>query len=160
MLNVLLLLGLLLGQNEPATSDEVLWIVRAVGGEVGVMGEHRHLAGMWVVHTILNRVESEWFPNNIESVVRQGYAGSHMVDMPHAWAFEALTSALTQRIEEGDPTSGGLFLIGGLDLTGCMDWSSHRGSLKRDGWDFSVHMFAMFPFDNSCPPLPAHKRRR
>lgn len=135
----------------PIQSDmDKLWLARAVQGEVGVMGPLREETGKWIVHTALNRVSSPWFPGNIQDVVRQGFAGAHVVGFPDEWTLEIVKQALEEHRQGEDPTGGALFVFGGQDLTECMDWSSHRGSLQREGWVFSVHLFAEWPFKDSC----------
>ncbi len=150
MIRTLILISMLVTYNQ-ASGNEKLWLARAVQGEVSVMGEHRDTTAGWIVHVALNRVDSKWFPANIEDVVRQGFAGAHTVDEPEPWAFRAVTSSLLQRTV-GDPTNGALFVFGGLDINDCIDWSSHRGSRYREGWVFSVHMLARWPYVEGCVP--------
>lgn len=130
---------------------DTLWMARAVQGEVAVMGEAREMTGSWVAHVILNRADSKWFPPDIVSVVKQGFAGAHVVRDPHPWAWDIVKAAIEQR-ETWDPTYGSLFIIGGLDINDCMDWTSHRGSAYREGWVFSVHMFGRWPYIEGCVP--------
>ena len=150
MIRTLILISMLVTHRQ-VSYGETLWLARAVQGEVSVMGEERERTASWVVHVARNREDSRWFPNNIEDVVRQGFAGSHVVQMPEPWAFDVVTTALEQHRTE-DPTRGALFIFGGLDLNDCMDWSSWRGSAYREGWVFSVHMFARWPYVDGCTP--------
>ena len=150
MIRVLILIGMLVTHRQ-ISYGETLWLARAVQGEVGVMGPERENTGAWIVHVALNRVDNKWFPDDIETVVRQGFAGAHVVQMPDPWAFDIVTTALEQRRTE-DPTRGALFIFGGLDLNHCMDWSSWRGSRYREGWVFSVHIFARWPYVEGCTP--------
>ena len=153
MIQTLLLISMLV-PNSRVSYGEMLWMARAVQGEVSVMGEERERTGTWVVHVALNRTGSRWFPDDLETVIRQGFAGAHVVQMPEAWAFRIVTNALLQRTAEDpeDPTNGALFIFGGIDINECMDWSSHRGSAYREGWVFSVHMFARWPYVEGCVP--------
>lgn len=146
----LLLIGLLLLPSRPQVSyTDRLWLARAVQGEISVMGKERERTGAWVVHVALNRVASPWFPNDTETVIKQGFAGARVVDDPESWAQAIVCQALHQKT---DPTNGALFVFGGLDINECMDWSSHRGSAYREGWVFSVHMFAQWPYVEECVP--------
>lgn len=132
--------------------NEKLWLARAVAGEVGVMGEHKQEAGTWVVHVALNRVDNDWFPGDIPSVIRQGFFGAqtYVDEDPPAWAYDVVDLALGQRKAGEDPTGGSLFLFGGQDLVDCMDMELERGRLKRDGWVFSVHLFYRWPYPAGC----------
>lgn len=150
MIRVLVLVGMLVTYRQ-VSYDEKLWLARAVQGEVGVMGPERRNAGAWIVHVALNRVDNKWFPDNIGDVVQQGFAGADRVQMPEPWAFDVVTTTLERHRTE-DPTNGALFIFGGLDINKCMDWSSHRGSAYREGWVFSVHMFARWPYVDGCVP--------
>jgi len=150
MIQTLLLISMLVTHRR-VSYDEKLWLARAVQGEVGVMGPERERAGNWIVHVALNRVDNKWFSDDLETVIRQGFAGAHVVQMPEAWAFEVVTTALEQHRTE-DPTRGALFIFGGIDINDCMNWSSWRGSAYREGWVFSVHMFARWPYVEGCVP--------
>jgi len=115
------------------------------------MGERREETGSWIVHVALNRVASPWFPDSVKWVVYKGFAGARVIDEPESWAWDIVENALFQRQSE-DPTGGALFIFGGLDINRCIDWSSHRGSAQREGWMFSVHMFAAWPYKKGCIP--------
>ena len=131
-------------------SQERLWLARAVTGEVSVMGEHREQAGSWVVHVALNRKEHTWFPADLVAVVQQGFAGAHNIDVPPQWAYDIVDAAIEQRARGEDPTGGSLFILGGLDIIPCMDFSKRYGMLKREGYVFSVHLFTTWPYPDGC----------
>ena len=150
VIRVLILIGMLVTYRQ-VSYDETLWLARAVQGEVGVMGGAREMTGSWVVHVILNRVDSKWFPDNIVDVVKQGFAGAHVVSDPEDWVWSIVADAIEQR-RTIDPTWGSLFIFGGLDINDCIDWSSHQGSAYRQGWVFSVHMFSRWPYIEGCVP--------
>ncbi len=132
------------------TPEERFALAQAVQGEVGAMGEHRQETGTWIVHVALNRVASPWFPDNIVSVVQGGFYGAATIPQPSPWAFDVVDFAVSQRAANHDPTQGALFVLGGLDILSCMDFSKRVGYLKRDGWDFSVHLFSTWPYPQGC----------
>ena len=134
------------------SETDKLWLARAVQGEVGVMGEHREETGRWVVHVALNRMGNKWFPDDMTRVIKWGFWGAHTIGEPDDWAREIVNTALSEREQGIDPTGGSLFILGGQDLVPCMDWVSHRGSLKREGWMFSTHLFTRWPFSETCKP--------
>jgi len=151
ILALLSMLAMFPAQPAEVSYDDMLWLARAVQGEVGVMGEHRAETGAWVVHVALNRVPNKWFPGTIEQVVRQGFAGAHVIPHPDPWAWEVAQVAVLQH-QVSDPTSGALFIFGSIDINNCIDWSSHTGSAQRDGWLFGVHMFSRWPYIKECEP--------
>lgn len=155
---VVLVFVLLLGsasaqQSDPLAwydSQERLWLARAVAGEVGVMGEHREQAGTWIVHVALNRLPNKWFPDDLITVIKQGFNGAHAIDEPPEWAYDVVDLAIQQRADSEDPTVGSLFLFGGQDIVDCMDFSLRYGMLQREGWVFSVHLFLTWPYPAGC----------
>jgi len=119
-------------------------MAKAIQGEVGVLSDLKTRAGTWVVHVILNRQDSPWFPDDIQAIVDQGFYGAETILAPSQWAYEAIDLALLERSWGYDPTAGSLFLLGGIDLTPEADLSSRVGYLEFG--PFSVHAFADWPY--------------
>jgi hypothetical protein len=156
---IALLLILLLVGEAGAMDDPVLWLARAVEGECSVMGtDLRRGCGLWITHVALNRVGNRWFPSDTVEVVREGFAGAHVVDQPSSWAIQAAKDAIAAHENGQDPTRGALFAFGGQDLRECTDLTHRTAMMKREGYAFSVHLFTRWPFTEACPPIPYGER--
>lgn len=147
-LAILAMFPALLGCRFPVhvDDDDREWLARAVVGEVAVMRSQRELAGSWVVHVAMNRVDNPWFLDSAAEVILapDGMKGAWDVEEVPDWAYDVVDATLLERGKYGDATSGSLWLFGGLDIRDGMDWAGHMGSLV-DGI-FSVHLFARWPF--------------
>jgi len=150
---IALAIVLTLGSSRAAQQvqlDDRYYMAKAVQGEVGVMGDLRLQTGTWIVHVILNRQASRWFPSQIKDVVDQGFYGAATIAEPDPWAYEVVDFALLERSWGLDPTRGALFVFGGIDLLECMDYSLRVGYAEREGTDFSVHVFSTWPYPAGC----------
>lgn len=100
-------------------SDSILWMARAMDGEQGECfpAEQRDHIGSWIGHTILNRLLSSSFPNDIESIVREGFFGhihaSHNLSTMYRLAGHVIVNHI---VFNTDFTDGALFMFSLDDL--------------------------------------------
>lgn len=109
-------------------SDSILWMARAMDGEQGgcFPPEQKEHIGEWIGHTILNRLLSPNFPNDVESIVRGGFyghvhAGPNLSEMYHL-AGHVIVNHI---IFDIDPTDGAVFMFSLDDL-------EHHGLAKSE----------------------------
>ena len=110
--------------SQPALGNGLLWMARAMEGEQGgcFPSFMRAEVGLWIAHTILNRVQSDAYPSEPEAVVRQGFFGYVKTDddvrleklaSMYNLAFQAV---LMRTMFQYDPTDGCLFMLSLHDL--------------------------------------------
>jgi hypothetical protein len=111
--------------SQPALGNGLLWMARAMSGEQsGVFPESmRDEIGLWIAHTILNRVQSEAYPNEPEAVVRQGFYGHSKAneidqfDQLKRMYHLAFQAVITRTLANHDVTDGCYFMYSLHDLT-------------------------------------------
>jgi len=107
--------------SQPALGNGLLWMARAMSGEQGGVfpAEMRDEIGLWVAHTILNRIQSPAYPNEPEAVVRQGFFGhvkatdGDMLTRMYHLAFQVV---ITRTLANHDVTDGCYFMYSLHDL--------------------------------------------
>jgi hypothetical protein len=140
-----LLLAIVLSAVAVSVSAEgcpaVLTLARAVEGEGAGLFADRQEVGIWVAHTAMNRVESDWWADSVGAVVLDGFHGQSRVLQPSDWAIDLARKAMDR---EQDIAQGALFVLSGEDLSNH-GWSTESTihSFEQDGW--SLHFFREWP---------------
>ena len=118
-------------------SGDVYSLGQCIQGEMGpFFPDNRDVVGAWIGHTMMNRVESPWFPNDTRSAVEEGCHGYVNVTHPDPWAL-----ALALRSLNGeDVTNGCFFFLSETDLKNH-GWSSEKSVREFTGRDVSFHFF-------------------
>lgn len=137
MTQVLLLLSLVPVLLRP----DAYWLARCIQGEVGGVLHDRETAGLWVGHTMVNRTQKPWWPDDVEEVVKDACHGYVNAPAPDPWAL-----ALALRTLSGeDLTDGALFFLSGHDLK-VHSWHESRSFKYFSGpRGFSLHFFKVWP---------------
>ena len=107
--------------SQPALGNGLLWMARAMEGEQGgcFPEDMQSEIGLWIAHTILNRIQSDAYPSEPEAIVRQGFFGykneqniNMLVHMYHL-AFQAVIS---RTVFQHDVTDGCYFMYSLHDM--------------------------------------------
>lgn len=107
--------------SSPTLGNGLLWMARAAEGEQGgcFPPEMRAEVGLWIMHTVLNRVQSDAYPGEPEAVVRQGFFGyknakdtATLAEM-YQLAFQVV---IGRTLFQQDVTDGCLFMFSLDDL--------------------------------------------
>ncbi len=124
------------GMASPQFSNGLLWMARAMAGEQGgvfPLGSRQSEIGVWIAHTVLNRIRDPRWPNSAEEVIREGFFGyDNAKDHPHLQtqmynlAFGAVIDRATS---EKDVTGGCYWMYSLHDLERWPD--SYRESAVR-----------------------------
>ena len=107
--------------SQPALGNGLLWMARAMSGEQGgcFPPDIQIEVGLWIAHTILNRVQSDAYPSEPEAVVRQGFFGHAKAndnDMLAEMYQVAMFATVNRSMFQQDATDGCLFMLSLHDL--------------------------------------------
>jgi hypothetical protein len=124
--------------------SSVLYLARAIEGEGAGVFENREEVGTWIAHTVLNRLESPWWPDTIEKVVVEGFHGHVRVSRPSGWAVELARKAMTR---QGDVAEGAVFVLSGDDL-GAHGWRAEGALRCFEQGAYGLCFFREWPGEN------------
>lgn len=128
----------------PATRRKhasVHYLARAIEGEGAGLFENREQVGTWIAHTVLNRVESSWWPDTVEAVVVAGFYGHVRVSDPADWAIDLAREALARK---EDQAQGAMFMLSGDDLE-TRGWSAESAIRCFEQGEYALCFFCEWP---------------
>ena len=119
----------------------VRYLARAIEGEGAGLFENREQVGTWIAHTVLNRVDSSWWPNTVEAVVVAGFYGHARVSKPAGWAMDLAREAMGRK---EDQARGAVFLLSGDDLQ-MRGWSAESAIRCFRQGEYALCFFREWP---------------
>lgn len=117
------------------------YLARAIEGEGAGLFDNREQVGTWIAHTVLNRVDSSWWPNTVEAVVVAGFHGHVRVSDPADWAAELAREAMGRRV---DRARGALFMLSGDDLE-ARGWNAEGAIRCFEQGEYALCFFREWP---------------
>ena len=118
-----------------------LSLARAIEGEGAGLFENREQVGTWIAHTVLNRVDSSWWPNTVEAVVVAGFYGHVRVSEPADWAVDLAREAMGR---QEDQAQGAVFMLSGDDLE-TRGWSAEGAIRCFEQGEYALCFFLEWP---------------
>ena len=122
----------------------VHYLARAIEGEGAGLFENREQVGTWIAHTVLNRVDSSWWPDTVEAVVVAGFYGHVRVSEPVDWAMDLARQAL---VRKEDQAQGAMFMLSGDDLE-TRGWSAEGAIRCFEQGEYALCFFCEWPGEN------------
>jgi len=119
----------------------VLYLARAIEGEGAGLFENREQVGTWIAHTVLNRVDSSWWPDTVEAVVVAGFYGHVRVSEPADWATDLARKAMGRK---DDQAHGAIFMLSGDDLE-ARGWSMEGAIRCFEQGEYALCFFCEWP---------------
>lgn len=127
-----------------AVSESDIWILASMTmGETGLLFGDVGDAERWVMWTARNRVASESFPDDLWTVVEQGFYGHRRGLEPTAEMLALATEVLAAPSED-DPTGGCLFVMSGDDMA-THGWSASGAVWMVEGGQWRLYFFREMP---------------
>lgn len=136
--------------SAPALGNGLLWMARAMSGEQGGCFSEDMQAeiGLWIAHTILNRVQHPDYPSYPEAVVRDGFYGHTKANddelLVRMYLIARFATFGRTALRLGDPTDGCYFMYSLHDLADLGKSSDTAGKCFQSG-EYGLCFFTDIP---------------
>lgn len=127
-----------------AVSESNAWVLASMTmGETGLLFGNVGDAERWVMWTAMNRMASDAFPDDLRTVVEQGFYG-HRRGLEPTAEMLALAVEVLAALPEDDPTGGCLYVMSGDDMA-ARGWSSKGAVWMVEGGRWRLYFFREMP---------------
>lgn len=128
----------------PTVSESDAWILASMTtGETGLLFGGVGDAERWVMWACRNRVASDRFPDDLWTVVEQGFYG-HRRGLEPSAEMLALAEEVLSAPAEADPTRGCLYVMSGDDMA-THGWSTSDAVWMVEGGQWRLYFFREMP---------------
>jgi hypothetical protein len=133
--------------STPTFSNEVLWMARAIEGEMGgCFKEKQEWDIAWAIGiTILNRVKDPGHPDTIEGVVRNGFYGYKHVSDPSSSSYNSARSVFVVYATAGlPPRPNPMFMFSKQDCE-RLGFDTSKADLSFENGKWGLYFFEEYP---------------
>jgi len=145
MIEAIIAIGAAIAIATPiVVSESDAWILASMtAGETGSLFGNVGDAERWVMWTAMNRMASPDFPDDLWTVIEQGFFG-HRRELEPSAEMLALAAEVLAAPSEDDPTGGCLYVMSGDDMS-SHGWSSAGAVWMVEGGRWRLYFFREMP---------------